>query len=225
MIREYDHSTVRRKRWEQQDRTNMKHWEPGQGIVMREVWRNRVYSIFPVRVVQDSGSQTALCLPRQALGLYPHTRAGIPLRIPEEDWVLDGEPWSGGDMLYLVQTSLGYTAIASWDKRHNFMGWKIDLVEPPQRTPLGFDYMDQLLDIMVSADRSTWRWKDEDEVVEAQARGIFTAEQVQDLYQRGESAVQALQGYKPPFDTDWEYWKPDPAWREPFDLPEGWERV
>lgn len=31
----------------------MKLWEPGQGIVLREVWRGRVYSIIPVRVAQD----------------------------------------------------------------------------------------------------------------------------------------------------------------------------
>jgi hypothetical protein len=203
----------------------MKRWKPGQGIVMREVWRNKVYSIFPVRVVQDSSSWTALCLPRQAMGLYPHTREGVPLRIPEEDWVLDGEPWTGGDILYLVQAGAGYIFTGWWDDGHIFGGWKIDLVEPVHRTRLGFDYMDQLLDIMVSADRSTWCWKDEDEVKEAQERGIFTADQVSDLYRRGERALRIIQMKEPPFDRDWESWSPDPVWRVTFDLPQGWERI
>jgi hypothetical protein len=106
-----------------------------------------------------------------------------------------------------------------------FKGWKIDLIEPVRRTLLGFDYMDQLLDIIVSPDRSTWYWKDEHEVQEAQARGIFTAKQVRTLYQRGQRALQIMLEKQPPFDRDWEHWKPDPAWRAPFDLPQDWERV
>ena len=203
----------------------MKLWEPGQGIVMREVWRGKVYSIFPVRVAQDSPTWTALCLPRQAIALYPHTRAGVPLRIPEDEWILDGGPWPGGDVLYLVHAGLGYKFGGSWDDTHIFQGWKIDLIEPVRRTPLGFDYMDQLLDIIVSADRSTWYQKDEDELQEAQARGIFTAEQVSDLYRRGERALQMILKNEPPFDRAWETWRPDPAWLENFDLPQGWEQV
>jgi hypothetical protein len=203
----------------------MKLWEPGQGIVMREVWRNRVYSIFPVRVVQDSASWTALCLPRQAIALYPHTRERLALRIPEEEWILDGAPWTGGDVLYLVHVGLGYKFGGSWDEDRSFQGWKIDLIEPPRRTAIGFDYLDQLLDMIVSADRSSWYWKDEDEVQEAQARGIFTAEHVSDLYRRGKRALRLIRSNEPPFDRDWETWRPDPAWLATFDLPEGWEQV
>ena len=150
---------------------------------MREVWRNKVYSICPVRVAKDSTGWTALCLPPQTIALYPHTRQGVPIRIPVDEWILDGEPWTGSDVLYLVHAGLGYTFTGSWNEDHSFKGWKFDLVEPVRRTPLGFDYMDQLLDIIVSADRLTWRWKDEEEVRGAQTSGIFTEEQVRELYQ------------------------------------------
>ena len=192
---------------------------------MREVWRNKAYSIFPVRVAQDSPAWTALCLPRQAVALYPHTHERVPLRIPEEEWILDGGPWTGGDVLYLVHVGVGYKFGGSWDHDHIFQGWKIDLIEPVRRTSLGFDYLDQLLDIIVSADRSSWYWKDEDEVQEAQARGLFTAEQVSDLYRRGERALQLIRKNEPPFDRAWETWRPEPAWLATFDLPHGWERV
>jgi hypothetical protein len=98
-------------------------------------------------------------------------------------------------------------------------------VEPVRRTPLGFDYMDQTLDIIVRADRSTWRWKDETELRQAQPLGIFTAEQVNELYRRGERAVQAILKNEPPFDENWENWRPRPGLDEPFDFPTGWERV
>ena len=203
----------------------MERWEPGQGIVLREVWRGRVYSIIPVRVAQDAMSWSALYLPPRTFSLWPHTPKGETIRIPAEDWVLDGGPWEGGNILYLFQPGVGYTVTAVWDLDRTLHHWKIDLVEPVRRTSLGFDYMDQLLDIIVSADRSTWRWKDEDEVREAQALGLFSSEQVSDLYGRGERALQALLADEPPFDAGWEDWTPDPAWRLPFDLPKGWEQV
>lgn len=203
----------------------MKLWEPGQGIVMREVWRGKVYSIFPVRVVQDSSSWTALCLPRQAIALYPHTSERVPLRIPEEEWILAGGPWPGGDVLYLVHPGCGFKFGGSWDEDHIFQGWKIDLIEPVHRTAFGFDYMDKLLDIIVSADRSSWYRKDEDEVREAQKRGLLTEEQVGDLYRHGDEALQLILEDKPPFDRGWETWRPDPAWLATFDLPSGWEQV
>ena len=202
----------------------MKFWEPGQAIVMREVWRNKVYSVTPVRVVQDSSSWIVLYRPPHTTNLWPHTREGVTMRIPQDEWVLDGGPWPRG-ILYLIHVGLGFTFSGAWDDDHIFGGWKIDLIEPVRRTSHGFDYMDQLLDIIVSADRSSWYWKDEDEVGEAQARGIFTAEHVRNLYQRGERAVQAILENEPPFDANWEIWRPNSALREPFDLPKGWEQV
>ena len=203
----------------------MKLWKPGQVIVIREIWQNKVYSVTPVRVVQDSSSWSALYLPPQTPCLWPHTRKGVSIRIPTDEWVLDGGAWTSSDVLYLVQPGSGYTAVGFWDDDYSFNSWKINLEKPMRRTPHGFDYMDQLLDIVVSADRSKWHWKDEDEVRQAQNLGLFTAEQVNELYQLGERAVRSLLANEPPFDCGWENWRPDPALRIPLDLPQGWEQV
>lgn len=203
----------------------MKLWEPGQIIVLREIWQNKVYSVTPVRVVQDTNRWSALYLPPQTKCLWPHTYEGATIRIPRSEWVLDGSPWTTSDVLFLVQPGSGYTAVGFWDDDYRFHSWKINLEIPMRRTLHGFDYMDQLLDIIVSADRSTWQWKDEDEVSEAQILGIFTAEQVEELYKLGERAVQTLLANEIPFDGNWENWKPNPEWRIPLDLPPGWEQV
>ena len=147
------------------------------------------------------------------------------MRLPADDWVLIGEIWTTGDVLYLVKPGTGYTASACWDDAHHFIHWKINLEEPMRRTSLGFDYMDQTLDIIVSGDRSTWHWKDEDELLHAQTLGIFTADQVKELYQRGEGVVQSMQANEPPFDGGWETWQPNPAWRGPLEVPPGWKLV
>jgi hypothetical protein len=202
----------------------VKLWEPNQGIILREVWRSEVYSVTPVRVVQDSTNWIALYRPPHMTNLWPHTLEGETIRIPQDEWVLAGGPWPKG-VLFLVHVGVGYFYSGDWDDDHAFSGWKIDLVEPVRRTSLGFDTMDQLLDIIVEPDRSSWYWKDEDEVQEAQSRGIFTAEQVRDLFRRGERAVKTIMDNEPPFDADWQSWESTPALREPFEYPEGWERV
>jgi len=204
---------------------NLQLWKPGQVIIMREVWCKKVYSIVPVRIVQDTLSWSVLYLSRHTPYLIPHTLEGIMIRTPTDTWVLQNVPYECGGSLYIIQPGMGYTAIVFLDENQNFAHWKINLEEPMHRTSLGFDYMDQLLDIIVSADRSTWEWKDEDEIRNAQARGIFTAAQVGELYQRGERAVQSILANESPFDANWEKWKPDPAWRAPHGLPEGWDRV
>ncbi|HSG43003.1 MAG TPA: DUF402 domain-containing protein [Anaerolineales bacterium] len=138
---------------------------------------------------------------------------------------MDGEAWTSSDVLFLVQPGSGYTAVGFWNDDYTFHSWKINLEEPMRRTPLGFDYMDQLLDIVVSADRLTSHWKDEDEVCQAQALGIFTAEQVRELYQLGERAVQSMQANESPFNGNWEKWSPKSDWRVPLDFPQGWDQV
>ena len=203
----------------------MKLWKPGQVIVIREIWQNKVYSVTPVRVVQDTLNWSALYLPPRTRCLWPHTREGETIRIPTDDWVLDGDPWTTSDVLYLVQPGSGYTAVGFWDDDYNFHSWKINLEEPMRRTPVGFDYMDQLLDVVVSVDRSTWHWKDEDEVDQALEQGLFTEEQANALYKLGEHAIQSMQANEPPFDGNWENWKPNPDWRIPLDLPQGWKQV
>ncbi len=202
----------------------MKLWEPGEVIVVREVLRNKVYSAVAMRVVQDSPDFSALYISPRTPYFWPHTLDGENIRIQTDEWVLRKDQWPFGDALYLIQPGSGYTIVAIWNEMF-FDHWKINLEEPMRRKALGFDHMDQLLDIIVSADRSIWSWKDEDEIQQAQAGGIFTAEQVRELYQRGERAVQLLQAKQPPFDKDWENWKPDLSWRAPLNLPEGWVQV
>ena len=45
--------------------------------------------------------------------------------------------------------------------------WYVNLETAMTRTPIGFDYLDQLLDIEIAPDLSAWNWKDEDEFQEA----------------------------------------------------------
>ena len=203
----------------------MRLWTPGEVIVLREVWRGRVYSAIPVRVVSDSNDFAALYLPPRTPCKWPCTREGATIRLRTEEWILGGEAWTKGDVLYLVQPGSGYTCIAFWNEQRIFDHWKVNLEEPMRRTPVGFDYMDQVLDIIISGDCSVWYWKDEDELAEAKARGIFSSQEVHAIRAKGARVIERLHAKQPPFDGKWEHWSPDPAWRVISGYPPGWDVV
>jgi uncharacterized protein len=94
-----------------------------------------------------------------------------------------------------------------------------------RRTPVGFDYMDQVLDIIISGDCSTWHWKDEDELAEAKARGIFSSQEVRVIRTKSAHVIEKLHAKQPPFDGRWEHWSPDPVWRVIPNFPSGWDVV
>ena len=101
--------------------------------------------------------------------------------------------------------------------------WYIDLQEPLRRTPLGFDTMDHLLDVVVSPDRLEWHWKDEDEFAEALALGRFSVEEASAIRAEGRRALQRLQDGAPPFAPAWESWRPPTDWPIPA-LPADWHQ-
>ena len=108
-----------------------------------------------------------------------------------------------------------------WNESGQFVSWYIDLETPMSRTPLGFDYMDQMLDIVVAPDLSSWRWKDEDELEEGVRRGLWNAAQAVEVRAESERALARLLAREPPFNELWEDWRPDPTWARP-EIDSGW---
>ena len=101
--------------------------------------------------------------------------------------------------------------------------WYVDLQEPLRRTVVGFDTMDNLLDIVISPDLSEWQWKDEDEFQEAVAIGVYSAEEARAIRAEGERAIELLRAGQPPFCDGWDKWSPPVEWQIP-QLPDGWDK-
>ena len=78
------------------------------------------------------------------------------------------------------------------------------------------------LDVLIAPDRSSWSWKDEEELEEAVALGMFTHGDAAWFRYWGERAVEHVLLRLPPFDQEWERWVADPAWPLP-ELPVGWD--
>jgi predicted RNA-binding protein associated with RNAse of E/G family len=199
-------------------------WRRGDHIVLREVWRDRVWSALPSVVVEDQPEIRLLYMPGGTTTMHASDPAGHELRL-----YMDGE-WTmaartvANSMLSFSHPRMAHAVLAFWDPERRFVGWYINLETPLRPDPLGFAFVDHCLDLVVSADRSSWRWKDEDELDEAIERGIFSPRDAKEFRAEGERVLRQLMDGEPPFDRDWAEWRPDPSWGIPG-LPDGWERL
>jgi Protein of unknown function (DUF402) len=98
----------------------------------------------------------------------------------------------------------------------SFRGWYVNLERPQQRTELGFDYEDELLDVWVALGDEP-ELLDEDELEEAVQRGFVSGEHAATIRATAERVLA-----EPPWPTGWEDWRPEPGWQVPV-LPPGWD--
>ncbi len=101
------------------------------------------------------------------------------------------------------------------------MGWKLNPEAPWRRTTLGFDTTDYALDAVISPDLTWWRWKDEEEFVQAVELGLIPsrdAEAIRDL--ASELVTEALTTLRSQLEQC-AAWRPPSDWTTPA-LVDGW---
>jgi hypothetical protein len=196
--------------------------KPGEHALLREVWQGKVWSVRPVTVVQDSSEFVALYIAHGVKCLWARTPGGRVLRVPWEPWKLSRPlPWiNHGLRLYFPGEP--YSLSLTWDTDWRVLSWYVNAEEPLRPGPLGFDYMDWTLDIVIEPDLSAHTWKDEEELEMAVTRGVYTSEHAQEIRRAAERGRERLLQRAPPLDEPWEDWRPDPEWTLPA-LPERWE--
>ncbi|MGI8617013.1 MAG: DUF402 domain-containing protein [Actinomycetota bacterium] len=194
---------------------------PGEAIALRELWHGRVFEARPMIVVQDDPDQAMFFLPGGV-------RCGLPIgdgdrvrRLPDGPWHLEVRPRGNQPILSFAWPDTPYSVLL-WAAEDRPRVWYVNLEEPLERTRIGFDTVDHVLDVLIELDSTSWRWKDEEELAEAVLDGLFTEEEAAEFRDRGARAVDRIISRQPPFDRDWEAWRPDPAWPTP-ELPAGWD--
>jgi uncharacterized protein DUF402 len=196
-------------------------FEPGDPIVIREIWQGRVWYARPATVVRDDPNLTMLHVHPHAHAMEPVDAAGNALRIPTDDWAFRdterGDAWN----LSFAFPDTPYSVILGYEPDGELREYYVNLQTPLVRTDAGFDTVEHILDVQITPDRSAWAWKDEDELAEAVVDGLFTDEDVAWFRYWGERAVEHVLLREPPFDEDWSAWRPDPGWSEPV-LPDDW---
>jgi len=199
-------------------------WSPGDAVVLREIWRGRVWEARPAIVVRNDPELQIFYRGAGSVATIPVDETGREMRLPRGDWRF-AEWQAERNVLSFVVPDTAHAVLALSDgPTGEFLGWYVNLEDPPRESDIGFDTTDHVLDVLIPPDRSTWTWKDEDELDEAVALGLFTSEQAEAFRAEGERAARTIIERRPPFDEPWEEWRPDPAWPRP-QLPEGWDRV
>jgi hypothetical protein len=217
-----------------------KRWAYGETVVMRYPPEERMLKAYLARtgsltpnvaglphiVLEDSERLLALYLPEGtpvwrwnvAEGRFrqPRITQGDSVRL-----LFPGLPY---EVTMFYETGSGP---APWVQSYfpagkgRFYGWKVDITSPFYRTEVGFDVIDEVLDIIVDAERS-FRWKDEDEMADLVSKGVYAREEAARLREIGTSVIKMIDGRQYPFDGSWLDWRPDSG-LELGPLPSGWQ--
>lgn len=198
-------------------------WPRGASVALRSRPQGNVGHTFPAIVVRDSPSLIVLfqpsgttCKRRRGRRGGPNGRNLLVWDGSYVDVVFDRatmHAWVPDDHYWVIRRT-----------GSRFEGWYINLAPPWRRTSIGFDTLDQILDVEPAADLSSWRWKDEDELGWAVQTGRCPRGEAEDIRRHGEDAVARITTRAMPFHEDWADLEPDPGWSVPS-LPTGWERV
>jgi hypothetical protein len=195
---------------------------PGEPVAIREIWDGRIWYARPATVVRDDANLTMLHVPPRVRCKEPVGPDGTSLRLPTQEWSLADVERSANSMLSFAFPDTPYAVILGYDAADELFEYYVNLQTPLERSPAGFDTVEHLLDVTIPPDRSSWTWKDEDELEEAVGRGLFTDEDASWFRYWGDRAVEHVLLREPPFDREWGNWRPDPAW-EPPTLPPTWD--
>lgn len=201
----------------------MSRFRPGEPVALREIWQGKIWTGRPAIVAEDSPDAIALYLAGGSKWKRPFSSDGMPKRIPDGDWHLRDDVWTN-DVLRISVPWERFSILPIRNEEGGLAYWYLNIETPLLRTPRGFDYMDQTLDIIVSPDLREWRWKDEDELAQAIDLGVYTREQADEIRSVGERALARFLSRTPPFDRDWDLWRLPPDWAVPH-LPAGWDET
>ena len=196
--------------------------QPGETILIRNVYGGQPIGAMPVRVVSD-GETPVLWLPPGAPVMRPGVDGRFVRDVPPEERYESMKrtpvlrPWLGEGILIIGRPGRAHSIWLFWDAA-NFAGWYVNLEAPWQPSRFGFDTQDHALDLWVERGGS-WHWKDEHELAEAVEHGFFTPEQAAEFRAEGERVIGEW-----PFPTGWEDWRPDPSWPTPA-VPVDWTEL
>jgi hypothetical protein len=183
----------------------------GTTAVRRDVLHGRVFTAMPHRVVRDTGGELVLAYWPGIESLAPTTWIGWHGSGDDElrkraigdlvrgRWELGRWVWRDTTVLSWFGADEDFSVHRFWDRAGEPQRWYVNFERPVQRTRIGIDTFDLLLDLVIAADRSRWAWKDEDEYAHGRRLGLIGAAEHRRIEQARERAIALVQAGSGPF--------------------------
>jgi predicted RNA-binding protein associated with RNAse of E/G family len=183
-------------------------------LVQREIVGGFVWSAIPVRSLPDVDGRVVLFRAAGTTCYWPSHPKGE--RRNASLVVLRPEPWlrEYAGMLTIAQLGANYSVTVLWKKDWAFHGWYVDFIRPYVRSPIGWDFADLHLDLIVSPDRAV-RMKDEDDLAIAIERGEVSVTEARAIKQSAAALEQQAQTAQGIFGEPWADWRPHESWEIP----------
>jgi hypothetical protein len=196
----------------------------GESATLRGVGQ-KVYWAFPTLVVQDSQDLIVLYMPAGVLGKDTEHKPTTKELLSIDEIKITDYQWQRTDVLMVIAPDDSFSTYIMRDTVTKEIDcWYVNLQEPIRRTFIGFDTMDNMLDVVISPDMSTWRWKDDDEFIAAQNIGFYSPGKAREIWAEGERAVQLITKERRDLYKKWEMWQANPEWELPILSPD-WQKV
>lgn len=184
----------------------------GEAVTYRELWRNRVMTAIPMRVIRDGEHETVLYLAAGTEFLAGRAPDGGPIR-DLDDWISVRQAWTGGSAIRIVPADCWYSIDVEFDSDRKLVGYYVNIQTPITRTTAGFDTVDLVLDLVVAPD-GTVRFKDVDDFETAVSAGHIASDEagrVRDEAAQLSKAIKArgeIARMK-----QWADWRPPHSWQ------------
>lgn len=205
-------------------------WKPGEQLVWRGIFRDRVWHAQTVLAVKDTPEEIVVALlpgtECMAPEGYSRGKNSFERRwnFKEKDWKLENYFWHTHRLLALVEPQKYYSIMYFWREESNeFLCYYINFQLPLRRTDDGIDTLDLDLDLIIHPDFS-YEWKDIDDYQSAIEHGVIFSEWIHGIEEAKQELFEKLEQRHYPFDGSWLDWKPDPTWSPPT-LPENWDKI
>ena len=106
-------------------------WILGDHAVLRGVWRRKLWSAYPVTVVQDTSTLIALYWRAGTWVKAPRKRFTPQDMLSAEQLDLVDKMWVKTDMLMIVMPGAAHSVCAMWEEGHTSLRcWYVNLQEP-----------------------------------------------------------------------------------------------
>lgn len=203
-------------------------WKPGEVLVGRGIFNNRVWTAIPVIAVKDTPKElvTALLPGTECMTEmdYANGRKDGARRwdFKYKDWKLSPFRWRTNRFLMILEPDKFYSVRLYWQEEGNtFRGYYVNFQLPFQRSQCGIDTLDLELDIVIGPDYS-FVWKDLEDYQQGIEAGIILPEWTEGIETAKTEVLDRLAKRRYPFDGSWLDWMPDPRWSPPT-LPQNWD--